>query len=328
MESIRLLATILPLSLTSGLNLYATVLVVGVSIRLGWVQNPPAGLVAFAAWPVILIAGVMYLVEFLADKIQFVDNAWDVIHTFIRPLGAAALGLAALSGTNPVLAILGALLAGGIALVSHGGKASARVALNVASPMENISNIALSVTEDVTAGVLAFLALKYPYLAAGMAIILIGLALLIVPPFLRWAWFTLTALFNWAKSLGRKVLRRERPPDELPPEHLALLGHSAPVFAARCKAQGIRGASGYSGYAATSQGILIFTFDKRGKSQLWQVKLAQVKAVYIRNPTLLDVLEVHYEDKRKPQVARFVFLKDRGHLAERLAVAIQHGMAV
>jgi hypothetical protein len=326
MESLRLLATLLPLSLTSGLNLYATVLVVGISIRLGWVQHPPSGLEAFAAWPVIIIAGVVYVIEFLADKIQFVDNVWDVIHTFIRPLGAAALGLAVLSGTNPVLAIAGALLAGGIALFSHGGKASARVAINVASPAENLSNIAISLAEDATAGLLAFLSLKYPYLAAGLALFLIGLILLIVPLLLRWVWFTLTALFNWVKSLGRKVMRREAPPDGLPPEHLALLGHAAPQIAARCKAQNIRGGNGYTGFAATTGDALVFTFDKWRKSQLWQVKLAQVRGVYIRNRPLLDVMEVHYQERDKPHVARFVFLKDRGALAERLAVAVQHGM--
>jgi hypothetical protein len=88
-----------------------------------------------------------------------------MIHTFIRPVGGALIGLAALGKVDPLLGALGALAAGGIALTSHGGKASARVALNVISPAENISNITVSTTEDVAAGGLAFLALKYPYAA-------------------------------------------------------------------------------------------------------------------------------------------------------------------
>jgi hypothetical protein len=93
MEALRTLATMLPISLTSGINLYATVLVIGLSIRFGWVQDAPAGLHAMSSVPVLVVAGVFYLVEFLADKIPFVDNAWDTVHTVIRPVGAALLVL-------------------------------------------------------------------------------------------------------------------------------------------------------------------------------------------------------------------------------------------
>jgi len=326
MDSIRLLATLLPLSLTSGINLYATTLVIGVTIRLGWISHPPAGFDAFAAWPVIIIAGVMYLIEFLADKIQFVDNAWDVAHTFIRPIGAAILGIAALSGMDPALVIIGALLAGGVALVSHGGKATARLATNVASPAENISNIVISLGEDALAGLLAFISLQYPYLATGITLVVIVLILIFMPLLLQWTGFTLKALFSSARGFGRWLLGRETPSDALPDTHLDLVGGQAPQIAFACQAQGLRGAHGASGYLAGLSDSLAFTFHRWRKSQLWQIKLSQVQAVFVRNRPLVDVLELHYAEQGKKLIARFVFLKDRTPLAEQLAVAIQHGM--
>ena len=95
MDAFRTLAILLPLSLTSGINLYATVLVVGVSIRLHWVTDTPANLDVLSSWPVIVCAALLYTIEFVADKIQIVDNIWDIIHTFIRPVGGALIGLAA-----------------------------------------------------------------------------------------------------------------------------------------------------------------------------------------------------------------------------------------
>ena len=109
MDALRLLVTLLPLSFTAGINLYATVLIVGLAIDLGWVQNPPSGLEALGTPVVIILAGVLYIVEFVADKVQFIDNAWDAAHTFIRPIGAALMGIAALSQADPVIIIIGAL---------------------------------------------------------------------------------------------------------------------------------------------------------------------------------------------------------------------------
>ncbi len=326
MEAIRLLATLLPLSLTSGINLYATVFVIGITVRMGWVENPPVGFEAFGAWPVIVIAGVMYVIEFLADKIQFVDNIWDVVHTFIRPIGAAILGLAVFSGVNPMWMIIGALFAGGIALVSHGGKATARLATNVVSPMENVSNITISLAEDAVVGVMAFLALRYPYLGAGLALLALLLIVLVAPPMLRWVGFTLSALFHWFKHLGRKMIGAVPPSDELPPAHQTLLGGKLPLVVVSGKAQNVRGVSGYSGYAGVSGDAFAFTFEKWWKHQLWQVKLDQVKHVYVRSQMLVDVLEIHYQEREQLRVARFVFLRDRAPLVEQLAVALQKEM--
>ncbi len=108
MDALRTLAILLPLSLTAGINLYATVLVVGLSIRFHWVTNTPANLDVLSSWPVIIFAALLYIVEFVAGKIQIVDNIWDIVRTFIRPVGGALLGLAALGKVDPVLGVLGA----------------------------------------------------------------------------------------------------------------------------------------------------------------------------------------------------------------------------
>jgi hypothetical protein len=324
MDALRLLVTLLPLSFTAGINLYATVLVVGLSINLGWVSNPPGGLEALGSPVVIILAGVLYIVEFVADKVQFVDNAWDVVHTFIRPIGAALMGIAALSKTDPVVIIVGALLAGGISLFAHGGKATARVAMNAASPLENISNIGVSLAEDAGVAVLAFLALKVPYLAATLAIVLIIVMLIVLPPLLRWSFFTFQALGNWLASLWNRATRKEIQPDPLPAKHLALLHDHAPDLAAQCKAQNVRGADGCTGYLAAWGDRLVFTYDKWWASHTWHIERSQVKNAKLYHRPLTDILEIIYDDKgSKLRIARFVFLKDRAPLAEQLSGVIQ-----
>lgn len=143
----------------SGLNVYAVIAVLGVAGRAGWVDTPAE---LQHGW-VIAIATAMYAVEFVIDKIPYVDNAWDAVHTFIRPGLAAAIGAFADGGPR------GAVIAGALALTSHGAKATARLAINV-SP-EPVSNTIASLTEDgIVAGALV-LALTHPRVAGVLAII-------------------------------------------------------------------------------------------------------------------------------------------------------------
>jgi len=149
------------LGLVSGLNLYATVLTVGLGIRLGLITlNPETSGLAVLASPYVLIAaGVIYLIEFFADKIPWVDSIWDSVHTFIRPLGAAVIGATAIGAVEPQTAVI-AVLCAGVSLSGHSVKAGTRLLANH-SP-EPFSNIALSVIEDglVVAG--SWLALSHP----------------------------------------------------------------------------------------------------------------------------------------------------------------------
>jgi len=142
----------------SGLNLYGTVLLLGLAGRFGWAETPDQ---LQEPW-VLAVMGVMYLLEFVVDKVPWADSLWDSVHTVIRPLGGGLLGalFAADAGDPEVVA---ALLGGGFSLSAHGAKASTRALANT-SP-EPVSNIGLSLAEDgVVAGMVA-LALAFPVIA-------------------------------------------------------------------------------------------------------------------------------------------------------------------
>src|SRR5688572_31685823 len=129
---------------TSGINLYATVTVLGLLQKFG-AAKLPGGLDVLDNWWIIGVAGFLYLVEFFADKIPYVDSVWDVVHTFIRVPAGAALAAASFGDYNRGVQAAALLLGGGLALSSHGTKASSRMAINT-SP-EPVSNIAASLFE-------------------------------------------------------------------------------------------------------------------------------------------------------------------------------------
>ncbi len=316
MEPLRLLATLLPLALTSGINLYATILIVGLSIRLNWVSNPPAGLEPLGSWVVIVVAAVFYLVQFLADKIPVVDNVWDMIHTFIRPLGAGLVAFAVVVQMDPIVAVLAALVAGGLALVSHSGKAGSRMVINVSSPMENITNIILSVVEDLGVGVLAFGALKYPWAAAGIALVLFIFLILFIPRIISWGWFNLKAFALWLKGLISQVEESE----SLPANHLIALEHRHPELSSACKAQGISGANGRNGFLSIQGDDILFTYEAWGRGRVWRLPRAEMAAAYLRHRLFVEVLELHTVPKKgRSKSIRFVFLKDRLPLVDAFA---------
>ena len=156
-------------SFAAGVNLYATVAILGLASRYGWVSLPPQ-FQAFNNDFVIGAAVVMYLIEFFADKIPYVDSLWDVIHTAIRPVGGALIAVTTLGDASPTVEGLVALLGGTVAAGSHLTKTSTRAAAN-ASP-EPFSNWFLSIGEDLFVVGLGFLALKYPVAALVVAAVL------------------------------------------------------------------------------------------------------------------------------------------------------------
>src|SRR5579864_4446929 len=132
----------------SGINLYAAVLTMGLLQRFNLVHLP-GDLSSLSQTWVIALAGALYLIEFIADKIPAVDSAWDAIHTFIRIPAGAVLAASAFAHFDPGVRLAAMLVGGGVALSSHGMKAATRVAVN-ASP-EPFSNIVLSLIEDAIA---------------------------------------------------------------------------------------------------------------------------------------------------------------------------------
>ncbi|MGB2713925.1 MAG: DUF4126 domain-containing protein [Vicinamibacterales bacterium] len=162
-------------SFAAGINLYATVAILGLASRYGWVQLPEQFRV-FDNDIVIGVALTLYVVEFVADKIPWVDSVWDAVHTVIRPIGGAVIAVTTLGDASPTMEGLVALLGGTLAAGSHLTKASTRAVANT-SP-EPFSNWILSITEDLFVVGLGFIALKYPALAA--AVVIVAVVLMIV----------------------------------------------------------------------------------------------------------------------------------------------------
>jgi hypothetical protein len=134
----------------AGLNLYLVTFLLGLGGRLDWLEVPAV----LQRTDVLIIAGILYAIEFLADKVPYLDNIWDAVHTLVRPVGAAALGYVIAGDSSSVTATVGAILSGSLALSAHSAKATTRAAVNT-SP-EPFSNIFLSVAEDgVVAGLIA-----------------------------------------------------------------------------------------------------------------------------------------------------------------------------
>jgi len=175
---VELLATLgrtLGFSFAAGINLYATVAILGLAKRYGWVVLPEQ----FAAFDSDLVIGtaiVLYVVEFVADKVPWVDSLWDALHTVIRPVGGALIAVTTLGEASPTIEGLVALLGGAVAAGTHFTKAGTRAVANT-SP-EPFSNWALSLSEDVFVVGLAALALKYP--AAAAVVVLAGVILMLV----------------------------------------------------------------------------------------------------------------------------------------------------
>jgi hypothetical protein len=166
----------------SGINLYATVMTLGVLQRFHWVQLP-GEMNMLGEWWVIGLAGALYLVEFVADKIPAVDSAWDAVHTFIRIPAGAILAATAFAEFNPAVKMAALLIGGSLALGSHGAKAATRLAAN-ASP-EPFSNIALSLLEDVITFGSTLLMAFYPVLILVLIVIFVIVALWLVPKIVR-----------------------------------------------------------------------------------------------------------------------------------------------
>jgi Domain of unknown function (DUF4126) len=173
-ERFDLLAVALGLAALAGINLYLTVFVTGLAIHFHWITLAPAyqSLEVLGHPAIITIAGILYFLEFFADKIPWVDSAWDAVHTVIRPIGGTLLAIQVLGHPSPIFTIIVALLAGGTSLIAHTAKASTRLATNT-SP-EPFSNIGLSLGED--AAVLGGLALVHFNPLLALLILLLGIA--------------------------------------------------------------------------------------------------------------------------------------------------------
>ena len=204
METLQLLGTALGLTAMAGINLYLTVFVTGLAIRMNWLQLASGleGLEVLAQPPILIVAGVLLAIEFIVDKTPYFDSAWDSIHTVIRPIGAAFLALTALGQIDPVMEIVAVLLGGTVALSSHAVKAGTRLMINM-SP-EPVSNIAASVGEDaiVLGGI--YLAFAHPIIAICLVALFMIAFWYCAPKFFRFTRANMSGLVDYFRAKRRR----------------------------------------------------------------------------------------------------------------------------
>jgi hypothetical protein len=177
-----LAALVIAASFAAGLNVYATVLTLGLLARVHWVVLPP-GLEPLSAWWVIGASGALFSAEFIADKIPGLDLVWNALHTFIRVPVAALLAYRATAHLSTSMQLLATAVGAAIALAAHGSKTAARAVITT-SP-EPLSNIAFSTTEDAVAVGITWLATRHPWTAATIALVLTLTAALMLRGILR-----------------------------------------------------------------------------------------------------------------------------------------------
>jgi len=198
-ETIQAIALMLGASWAAGINLYAAILVLGILGNTGYAELPE-GLALVENPLVIGVAGIMYFIEFFADKTPGVDSGWDAIHTFIRIPAGAMMAAGAASGleVNQAVTLAAALLGGGVAATSHFTKAGTRLMINT-SP-EPVTNWVASFTEDLAVIGGLWAALTYPWLFIAMLIAFLLLAIWLLPKIWRALKLVVHKINNWFSS--------------------------------------------------------------------------------------------------------------------------------
>jgi hypothetical protein len=208
METLQTLGTALGLTALAGLNLYFTVFFTGLAIHLGWVQLAPGleGLHALADPVVLTVAGGLLALELIVDKCAYADSGWDAIHTAIRPLGGAIIGLKALGTIDPSLEIIGVLLGGSIAFTTHAAKAGTRLVVNT-SP-ETLTNVGVSLAENALVATGLWFVFAHPVWTLVILTIFVAGFWYCFPKFYRLARAHTVALWHRLRpqSAGNQVL--------------------------------------------------------------------------------------------------------------------------
>ena len=201
MNGLQTLAQAAGVAYAAGLNLYATVGIIGLAARQGWIGPLPGSLAGVTSWWVIGVALTLTALEFLASLIPAVASAWDTMHSLVRPPAAAALAAATAWNGDPAFVLMAALLGGGLAVTTHGTKLGLRYAVD-ASP-EPVSNGVMSVSElSVVAGLMMFI-WSHPYITLTIALIILVALILLV----RLVWRTLKQMLSGRWTASRDPAR-------------------------------------------------------------------------------------------------------------------------
>lgn len=204
MELLEQLGVALGLASLAGVNLYLTVLLTGVLVRFDWLHlaDKYQHLEVFGHPLVLTVAGVFFVMEFLADKVPWVDSLWDSVHTIIRPVGGTLVAMQALGQMDPHMQIVAALIAGGASLTMHTAKAGTRLMINH-SP-EPFSNVAMSLSENIAVAVGSFFVLLKPVVALGVFGAIIVVIWMLLPRLFRVIRTSLWLIWNKLRMPGRR----------------------------------------------------------------------------------------------------------------------------
>ena len=288
-----------------GLNLYLTVALIGLTSRLGLIPGLPPGLRGLEHAIVITSAIVLYIVEFVIDKIPHADSVWDAVHTLVRPIGAALLAFLALDSSPLHYQVGGAFLAGLIALAAHGTKAGLRLVLNTTP--SKVRNTFISVLEDVCAAGLAVLALMYPVAALAGAGVAALLLLLLGPRLWRVAALGVRAFGARMRSFFGQ--RGWRTLEDVPPRLRALV---PPLELGRGEPRTLRaGVKGVPGVAAYRSGWIVLGYDSasfvyRARFRSRTSALPRLHDPVVRRGLWTDAIEFQIDNR----TATIFLLKD------------------
>ena len=319
-----LLAPLIALAFSAGINLYATGLIAGVLAHTAYVTLPP-GLEWLGHPAVMAVFGVMFALEFFADKIRFVDTIWDVLHTVIRPVGAMALTFG-LTKSLPEWSVPLLLLAGSTALAAHTAKSSISLGLKAAPPVG--LNTLRSLTEDGLAMSLTWLAFTHPWLALGLVFTLATLFVLFAPRLLSLAVFWILSpvrALQTALTGGKKA-----PVRDYDGALNAILGKSLPlpaqlefihpVFIVRGKGIGVW----RRGHLALDADSIYFIRTGWLGLRVFKVKAADIHHLRLREKAFHDQLEVNLP---KGRIIALVHATVSGPLANALQRMAPEGSA-
>ncbi len=328
MQTLQTLGIALGLASLAGLNLYLTVFVTGLAIQQHWIDitqtYPDLAILSHPA--IIAIAGVLYLLQFFADKIPWVDSLWDAIHTVIRPIGGAFLAIRVLGTPDPVFDVVIVLLAGGVTFAMHAAKAGTRLVVNH-SP-EPFSNIALSVTEDAAVIGGLFLIKKDPILA----LIVFSLILITIGYFGP-------KLFRAVKVHAWLIWRKVSSPaaDQLETELPAALPHDLDIafhtvnldndrvsWAVPCVSTAARDIPGnLFGYLVATEsrtGSVAFVAKRRWFHVAEEISLDRYKIAH--EPKFLSENVVLYSLEKKPKYV-FIFARSQRAAVKMIVASLQ-----
>jgi len=332
METLQTLGMALGLASLAGLNLYLTVFVTGLAIQQHWIVLAPryAELQVLAHPAVLVLAGVLYFIEFFADKVPWVDSLWDSVHTAIRPIGGALLAVRVLGATDPVYDVVVALLGGSVSMLVHGVKAGTRLVANH-SP-EPFSNIGLSLAED--AAVLGGLALIHydPVLALAVFGVILVAICYFGPKLFRAvrvnAWLLWRKVVSPATDQSAPELSSKLPPDLHKIFHQANLLGEKIVWAVPCVSGGARripaNLFGYLVATAEDPSNVWFVARRGWRKLAEEIDLATYQVVH--EPKLLSENLVLYSLEKGPKYL-FIFDRSQSHAVRAVAASLQERLA-